>query len=196
MRQGTIIVTPPDGHPVSIAAAKLQLQIEDEYTDLDAHIGSLCAAAHRKLESELGYPILRQTRQTQLHRFCGADPVWLGMGHDLQVDAVSYVNTAGVTQPLASTAYLIDAVSQPRALWPAYQTNWPDVRPGPGAVKINWTAGWAKASDVPEDLIHAMKLLIGHWDQNREAVINGSISTAVQLTWDDLLFPWRSCPLG
>lgn len=185
-RQGTITTVRPDGHPIGVAEAKRQLRIDDDDTDQDEFLAALCAAAHRSIENQLGYPILRQTRQTHLFGFpCGL--IWLGGGDLLTVGSVKYYDTAGAQQTLAGTDYIVDAISRPATLHPALFKDWPSTQDRPGAVVIDWMAGWALASDVPEDLIQAMKLLIGHWDQNREAVVTGTISTAIQMSVDWLL---------
>lgn len=190
MRQGTIIKTPPTGHPLSLADAKMQLRIEPEDTDLDAHVLQLCAAAHRKIERELGYPILVQVRETHLFGFpCG--PIWLGGGNSPTILSIKYRDPADALQTLASSAYSLDAVSRVAQVYPAPSAAWPSTLCIPSAVVIEWRAGWATPADVPEDLIHAMKLLVGHWDQNREAVVIGTISSEVQIALDDLLFQFR-----
>ncbi|MBO0750439.1 MAG: phage head-tail connector protein, partial [Porphyrobacter sp.] len=166
---------------------------------------------HRKVESELGYPILQQTRQTHLsgfpsrggrHPFFGAygpvwtaphGPIWLGGGDSLNVIQVQYYDADGVQQTLDPAAYVLDAVSRPARIVPAPDTGWPETQYRPGAVTIDWQAGWASAADVPDDLIHAMKLLVGHWDQNREGVAVDVRGTPAELplAFDELLRPYR-----
>lgn len=190
MRQGTIVTVRPEGHPLSLADAKRQLRIEAEDTDQDDHITSLCAAAHRHIERDLGYPILRQTRETHLSSFPGG-PIWLGGGDSLTVLELRYTDAAGTAKVLANNAYAVDAVSQIAKVYPAPAKPWPATAAVPGAVVVEWQAGWSTPADVPDDLLHAMKLLVGHWDQNREAVVVGSINSDLRLALDDLLSPFR-----
>jgi len=194
-RQGTIVLARPDGHPVSVMDAKRQLRIDPDDTDQDEMIAALCATAHRTIESQLGYPILRQTRQTHLKGFPTGE-IWLGGGELLTVSAVTYYDTAGVQQTLASTDYIVDAVSRPATLQAAPFKDWPSTQPRAGAVAITWSAGWATASDVPEDLSRAMLLLIGHYEQNREAVVIGQTSTALDMAVDMLIEPYRLTMFG
>ena len=190
MRQGTIVTVKPDGHPLSVLEAKRQLRIEPDDVEQDEHIADLCAAAHRKIERELGYPILRQTRETHLTGFpCG--PIWLGGGANPEVVSIKYRDTAGVLQTLDAASYNLDGVSRIAQVFPAPTASWPSTARVPGAVIVEWQAGWESPPDVDEDLIHAMKLLVGHWDQNREAVVVGTISTEVQLALEDLLSQLR-----
>lgn len=193
MRQGTIIVTPPSGHPVTLEQAKAQLRVDAGDTTDDAFINRLIAAAHRAVENMLGYPVLRQTRGTHLTGFaspCAA--VWLGGGDSPAIDEVRYYDASGVLQVLDPTQYQIDDISRLATLWPAPGVTWPATQAGRvGAVQIDWSAGWASAAAVEADLIEAMLLLISHWDQNREAVVTGVASNDVQFGVDMLLEPHR-----
>lgn len=190
-RLGTVVTVPPVGHPLALADAKAARRIDAADTWEDDEIEALCAAVHRKLESDLGFPILRQTRRTVLDAFPSAsDPaIWLGGGDSPAIEAIEYLDTAGAAQTMAVADYVLDEWSKPARVLPA--RTWPSCSAQPGAVKIDWTAGWASAGDVPEDLMHAQKLLLGHWFENREAVVLGTISSAVQLGWDALLEPYR-----
>lgn len=186
MRQGTIITAPPVGEPVSLDQAKAQLRIELDDTDQDVHVTGLIRDARFKVEKDLGIPILRQTRQTHLTRFpCG--PVWLAAAEAITVDQVRYYDSAGTLQTLAPTDYVVDAVSRPAQIFAAPLKAWPSVLERPSGVQITWTGGWADAAQVDGDLVRAMLLLIGHWDQNREAVVAGTTSTEVQLAYDALI---------
>jgi uncharacterized phiE125 gp8 family phage protein len=189
-RQGTIVTVKPDGFPLSVLQAKRQLRLEPEDTEEDDHIAELCAAAGRKVERDLGYPVLRQTCETHLDRF-PSGPIWLGGGDDMTIVALRYVDSAGVEQTIAPTNYRLNAVGRVAEVYPAPSFCWPSTQCVPGAVVVEWQAGWAGPSDVPEDLVHAMKMLVGHWDRNREAVIVGSISQEVKMAYDDLIEQFR-----
>ena len=58
---------------------------------------------------------------------------------------------------------------------------------------LNATAGTQtgvayQTNDVPENIIQAMKLLIGHWHESREAVLTGSISKEIEFAVKALLW--------
>ncbi|HEY8604720.1 head-tail connector protein [Tsuneonella suprasediminis] len=189
MRQGTIVTDMPVGHPLSVAEAKRQLRIEQDDTDQDDHIADLCAAAHRKAERDIGYPILRQTRETHLSDFPRA-PIWLGGGDAPEVVSIRYRGSDNQVQNLAATEYVLDAVSRPAQVFPA-NGSWPRTAGLPGSVVIEWRAGWDDANDVPDDLLQAMKLIVGHWFLYREAVLAGTVSSDVEVALDNLLSPFR-----
>ena len=195
LRQGTRVTVPPVGHPLSLADAKLHLRIESDDTWQDDQIDLLCGAVHRKLETDLGFPVLRQTRRTALDGFpAGGDrAIWIGGGDDPAISSFTWLDSTATPQPLtAGTHYVLDAISSPARVVPIPGTSWPSPLRRPGAVVIDWTAGWAMAAAVPEDLMHAQKLLLGHWFENREAVLAGTIASEVPLGYQALVEGWRS----
>lgn len=189
-RQGTKVTAAYDGVALSLLEAKRQLRVEAEDTDEDEHITSLCAAAHRKVENDLGYPILRATLETHLQCFPRCE-IWLGGGADPEVVALRYTDTDGAAQTVDPANYRLNAVGRVAEVYRAPSFTWPSTERAPGAVVVEWKAGWASPADVPEDLVHAMKLLVGHWDMNREAVVVGLISTELQIAYDDLIQQFR-----
>jgi uncharacterized phiE125 gp8 family phage protein len=46
----------------------------------------------------------------------------------------------------------------------------------PGAVRIDYVAGYATAGAIPADLRAAVKLLVGHLYENREASAPGTLN--------------------
>ena len=61
---------------------------------------------------------------------------------------------------------------------------------------MTYTAGFgAASSDVPPNVIHAVKLLVGHFYENREATaaIAGAF-VALPFAVDALLAPWKRIP--
>ena len=73
----------------------------------------------------------------------------------------------------------------------AYEQSWPSVRDQPQAITVRAVMGYASASAVPYPLKQAMKLLIGHWYENREAVVVGQVPMEVPLAAEALISPYR-----
>src|SRR3546814_17206967 len=122
MRQGTIVTVAPANEPRSLADARLQLRLDAEDIDQDAHVAKLIAAARAHIEGAYGIPIIRQTRQTHLFGF-GCGPVWIGDGHDIAGTQVQYSDPAGVLTTLAPTDSLVAHTRRPSTLSPAPPTN-------------------------------------------------------------------------
>ena len=56
----------------------------------------------------------------------------------------------------------------------AYGADWPRENLYPtNPVNIRFTAGFGGAADVPGPVVAAMKLLVGHWYENRENSLVG-----------------------
>ncbi len=106
----------------------------------------------------------------------------------------------------ANSAYVaIDPTSYFEALYdaPPYliygSAGWPSVNCRPGAIRLEVRAGYASAGSpsdairVPHMAKQAIKMLVGHWYENRETVATtpGVIPASVPLGWDDLIYPLR-----
>ncbi|MEO1488766.1 MAG: head-tail connector protein [Pseudomonadota bacterium] len=195
MRQGTITTVHPEDLALTLAEGKRQLRIEPDENDEDVHITHLCRAAQAKLRRDLQYPILRETLQTRLSCF-PTGPVWLAGGDNPVINSVSYEDLQGQTQTLPGEDYRLDAVQRRPRLWPAPHKSWPSTISAVNAVLITWQAGWSTPDEVPPDLKMAMQLLVGHWDQNREAVVIGKVSNDVQMTYESLLEGWHLSSFG
>jgi len=60
------------------------------------------------------------------------------------------------------------------------------------AVEIDYTAGYGSAAtDVPAGLRQAMLSLVGHWFENREAVLMAGSGAVVPAGFDDLVQSYR-----
>jgi uncharacterized phiE125 gp8 family phage protein len=74
----------------------------------------------------------------------------------------------------ASTNYYSDIVSEPGRLQMKTGIIWPTVETRrPNAIEIEFVAGYASAALVPDSIKIGMLLMIGHWFENREAVVVG-----------------------
>lgn len=86
---------------------------------------------------------------------------------------VKYYDTAGVLQTLDASKYTLDNVSQPARLVPAPNESWPDVIDGLNAIEVNYHVGVDTPALLDKGIKSAIMLTVGHWYQNREAVIVG-----------------------
>lgn len=68
------------------------------------------------------------------------------------VDAIEYIDAAGVTQTLDPAAYKVDADSEPARVLPAYGRAWPSTRQEINAVRMTFTLGYGAAAVVPKGI--------------------------------------------
>ena len=93
----------------------------------------------------------------------------------IAVSSITYVDACGLTQTLDPSLYLVHAggITQ-GVIAPAYGKIFPPTRCQLDAVKVTYTAGYGPASAVPQGIVQAILLCIGHWYEHRTAVAEGS----------------------
>lgn len=105
----------------------------------------------------------------------------------LSVDSIKYLDTDGQLQTLAADKYVVDSLTEPGRIHPAIGETWPATAELPASVRVFYTAGYLQTDEIPTQMIQAMRLLIGHWYEHREAVITGTISREIELAVRNLL---------
>ena len=70
----------------------------------------------------------------------------------VSVDAIEYIDEAGVNQMLSAGAYKVDADSEPARVLPAYGRAWPSTRQEINAVRMSFTLGYGAAAAVPKGI--------------------------------------------
>lgn len=187
--------------PLAVGEVKAHLRIDDNASD--DYLTALISAARQHVEEKLGRALITQTWRLVLDRFpCAETDPETGFWRDgritlprprlISVSSITYVDTDGATQTLDPTLYQVDSYSDPGRISPAFDEDWPLTREQMNAVTITYTAGYgASASYLPTSILHAMKLLIGHWYENREATLVGTIVAETPMAVDALLNPYR-----
>jgi hypothetical protein len=191
-------LTPPAVEPITLAEAKLALRVDHDEENAD--ITRLIVAARELLELRAsrtfvitsyslalaGFPagggyFHRGRRADPSQWFCGGAPIQLPRPPLVSVQAVRYLDTAGASHTLSPSLYRV-LPGSPGILAPAIGAAWPVTAAAPGALVIEYTAGYgAAAASVPERFRRAVHLCVGAWYENREDVITGTIVTSLPL---------------
>lgn len=159
----TKVITPPDVEPVSLVEAKAHLRID--FSDDDAYILALILAARGFAENFQRRSLASQTLELTEH--CFSPVVRLQKGPVTAIVSVSYTAPDGSVQTISSGGYTLTSNDE---LIPPWGTYWPLTTGVGDAVRIRYTAGY---DSIPATTKQAMLLLIGHWYENREAVVVG-----------------------
>jgi len=174
---GLIQTAAPATEPVTLAEAKSHLRVDG--TDDDTLITELIKGARQLVEGNTGRSLITQTWRLTLDRFPRNDEaIRLERPPLVSVESVTYVDTNGATQTMATSDYIVDTSHVQGEVALAYDKTWPDARAQQNAVLVNYTAGYGAASAVPEALKAAIKLRLGDLYENREASVIGTIHTA------------------
>ncbi|MCR4301083.1 MAG: head-tail connector protein [Sulfuricaulis sp.] len=182
------IVTVPAQEPIARAEAKLHLRETD--SGQDARIDGLIVAARQWTEEYLRRVLIERTLDLSLDAF----PVEFSVPRPplISVTSITYMDTDGATQVLATSGYRVDAVSEPGRITPAYGESWPSIRPVTNAVVLRFKAGYGTAAaSVPEPIRQAMLLLIGEMYERREQGIIGSNVGTIPFGVHELLSTYR-----
>ncbi|MFZ3132882.1 MAG: head-tail connector protein [Desulfosporosinus sp.] len=178
MNYNLTLKTPPETEPLTFTEAKRHLKLDTEDTFEDDDITSLITTARGYCEDYQNRAYLTQTWQLSFD-YWPSGMLELPKGSLQTIDSVAYKDSSGVTTELTEG---IDYVYSTRGilgrLTPAYDKSWPSFTPFPlDAIVIEFTCGYGDlSSDVPEKVKLAMKLLIGHWYENREAASTAGVS--------------------
>lgn len=184
---GLRLITLAATEPVTVVEAKAHLRVEAATDDM--LISSLIKAAVEYVENFTRRALLTSTWELSLDSWT---EVFLLPKAPLQsVTSLTYKDSSGTLHTLLEdTNYHVDITSEPGRIVPV--TNWPtDALHPVGAITIRFIAGYPTASTVPQTFKQAILLLVGHWYENREAAVVGTIATKVPFAVEALLWPQR-----
>lgn len=165
----TIKITDATVEPLTLAEAKAHLRETQTETHNDLLITALIKVAREAAEARLQRTLLTTTWQRTLDRFpaCGGH-VELHMPRVISVTQVKYVAPDGATPTLDPAAYELEPTAEPGLLLPAHGTSWPATRVRPGAVQIQYTAGYGATADkIPAPIVQWIKLALTDLYENR-----------------------------
>lgn len=158
---------------VDIDEAKAHLRVD--VTDEDDLIEGLVLAAEGRLDGWsglLGRCMINQTWRASYSSWC-----WPHMElpfPDVSSVVVSYFDSDGVEQSVSDVHYgLIETAGGTAIEWRS-SFSAPSLQSRSDAIRVSLVAGFgATPEDVPADLRHAIKLMIGGWYENREESVIG-----------------------
>jgi uncharacterized phiE125 gp8 family phage protein len=172
---GLSVISGPSEEPVSLDRAKTHLRVDHDVED--DLIQAWIVAAREITETHTDRRWIAQTLRLTLADWpCE----WIGGAYGAvcfpvspvsSVDTVAYYATDGTLTELDGDAgdwqeFLDHA--PPLIAPPPVNNFWPVVQTGRlGAVRIEFTAGYADADAVPEQVKAAMLLCLGYWYENR-----------------------------
>lgn len=186
----TTLVTPPSGEPLSLAEMKAYLRVSIDNDD--GLISSLIAAARARIEALSGLALISRTLRLTLSDWpisvLETQGFSLPLGPSGLLQSVYFIDGNDTVRNETSAFEIDDDTYRPR-LCPKPGVGWRWPRSIDERIEITWTAGFGEPEDVPEDLIHAVRLLVTHMYEHR----NGNDWRAVRALpaqVRDLLVPY------
>lgn len=191
-------------HAITREQAKAQCEVDADITAHDTWFHEAIHEAQRHIEERI-----KSTIMESVWLYTG--PTWpcfepyqrlrLPMGPVIEVLAVSYLDRNGDRQYLQPDSdYSVIQSDREAWIYPAWGQSWPYARDTPGSIAVEYSAGYRglgsppDASAVPVGIQRAMKMLVAHWFENREAVLTGTISKEIEEGLAAVLQPYRNYP--
>lgn len=176
----------PAEEPVSLAEAKAFLKVDD--SDEDGLITTLIGAARLHIEGVTGRALLAQSWRVVLDDWPDNGAVKLPVTPFVAVTEINAYDAAGAAYEVPLAQFL----SEPdRLLLPATVAGMPVLRERQG-IEIDYVAGFGTdPGDVPDDIRQALLLLVGHWFENRDAVIVAGSGSVVPSGFDRMVAPHK-----
>lgn len=194
----TEVFTPPSGEPLTLEEAKVHLRLDPGHAHPeDALVTELITAARERCEVETSRAFVTQTCDLFLDTFpfgggfllrrvrevgdVGAG--WLPSSQAIRVPrpplvsvaSVAYLDDAGDLVTIDPSNYRVLASrTAPGRIEPAIGYSWPATQPTSDAVQVRFVCGYGAASAVPIAVKHAIRLLVAHYYENREATAVGA----------------------
>lgn len=162
------VATTPAEPPISVAEAKAFLRVEHD--DDDEEILAMIEAETARLDGRdgiLGRALVTQEWVLTLDAFPAAY-IELPLPPCQSVEFLTYLDAAGDEQDITDfRAYGLGG-SDPVRLYPAAGSSWPDTAELPGAVTVEFTAGYGDPADVPAIIREGIKAAVAARYDKRE----------------------------
>lgn len=184
---GLNVVTPPTVEPVSMLRAMKHLRVDDGDADT-SYIDDLIRVARVYCEGRQSRAYMTQTLELSLDAFPIERYIELPKPPLQSVESITYTDETGTTSTFDKANYAVDSKSLIGKVVLMPGKSWPIFKPYPvNAVTIRYVAGATDTTLVDNRVAQAMLLLIGHWHENREAVITGTVSKELEFAVSSLL---------
>jgi uncharacterized phiE125 gp8 family phage protein len=183
MNYSVSVKVEPAAEPLTLVEAKLHLKVD--VTADDDLIEGLIVAARQWSENFCRRSWVRRTLELRMD--CFPSVILLPRGPVSSVTSVKYTDSGGSEATMAAADYQVDLYGTPPRIVPQLGVTWPMTKNGAlNGVLIEYVAGYAPgeasptdhAENVPQAVKAAMKLMLSHWYENRQAVVVANVQAA------------------
>lgn len=185
---GWMLVTAPTAEPLSVLAAKEHLRVDSDNEDF--LIADYITAARMQCEELTSRAFLMQTWDAAFMGWPGAEGFILPRPPLASVTSIQYTTAEGQVHTLATDIYQVITATEPGRVILAYDREWPAETLDAGLpIVVRYVCGTAGALAWQAQ---AVRWLVGHMYENREAVIMGTaMPQKVPFSIQWLLTPYR-----
>jgi uncharacterized phiE125 gp8 family phage protein len=187
----SILLTAPAVEPISLAEAKAFLRVE--HSDDDDLITALIAGARLYVEGQTRRALMTQSWRLVLDAWPQGGRLDVRPAPLRTLDAARVYDGEGDVQTVDVEAFVVDTAGASLVFSP-----WALPQPGRGTagIELDVTCGYGdNATDVPEPLRQATRLIVAQWYENRSVTEPGAGAVPLPLTVPALLAPYRMVSL-
>lgn len=163
------ITVQPATFPITTAEAKAHLRVD--FSDEDTYIDTLIESATKECETYCNRVFITQTWRQNNTYF--TNPIRLKVNPVVSLTSLKYYDTNDTQQTLTDTSvnFQKDFNSDEAAIYEGTTNAFPSLSSNViNPIEIITVCGYGAASDVPQPIKHAIKILVSHWYENRETV--------------------------
>ncbi len=166
---GIVITIQPTEEPISLAEGKAQCRIDG--TAEDDLISGYIKAARRLAEKTTGRAFVTRTYAYTLDGWPCDEILMLPNPPLIAVSTITYKDDTGLVTTYDAANYVTDPSGFIGRLKLRSGSSWPSVELWElSPITITYTAGYGLAVAVPDEYKLAIKLLVSHFNEHREAV--------------------------
>lgn len=181
------VQTAPASEPLTTAQAKTHLRVSHSNDDTYIDLVVKAARIHAE-EVELRRALITQTLDLWLDAWPHGNIIHLPRPPLQSVTSIVYYDTDDTEATFASTNYHVDTNSEPGRIILNDGQSWAssDLRPA-HAIRVRYVAGYGSAAtSIPQAILHGLYFLVGHFYENREPVVVGTITAQIPLAAEAL----------
>lgn len=186
------IIDRPTEQVVTLVEAKMQSRIEDD--EQDQLIVDYILAATDMVDAEfgeLGVALTTQSWRLSLPCFPGSGKIILPVPPVQSVTEITFFDAENAEQTLSPSAYTMTAKSDHGCVDLVAGQSWPATYARDDAVQVVYTAGYGDSrGDVPNGIRQAIRMIVAHWYECREAASEKEMSS-LPLGVHSLLMKYR-----
>lgn len=189
------LITPPAVEPVLLADLDEHMRVAT--AEESATISAYIATAREYCEGFQNRAYITQTFELWLDVWPRKNFITIPRPPLQTITSIKYYGTDNTEYTMPVTDYFVDAKSDPGRVVLAYGKYWPTttLRPANGVV-VTFVAGYGDAGTaVPQKVKQSIRMLTGHYYENREATIIGKKGEEVQFAVNALLTLDRVVPI-
>lgn len=172
----SVLTAPPATLPVELADMKLFLRVDHDHED--SLIAALLRAATAAVEAMCGRRLIEQGWSVFLDDWPCSGVIALPLSPVTAIAEVRLHSADDTFAVIDPAHYYLDAASRPARLMLRPDRIW--AKPGRigNGIEIRLVAGFGPSpDDVPAELAQAVKSLVAHWYDNREAAVSPQLQT-------------------